>query len=217
MQGRRFFIANNVVLGQVVKLLVYGLNLRIRKEYRSMKRSTFQTNLRRLNQCNGFDLLCIAVFTKEIRIAHCSQCLPTAIVNDIDFRLFKEFFWQFAKSVIQFGLVHFAESVQIGGHLWLGVQDVNASVQGLKEFILQGLRQFAVEFGGQIPHFVESRIVHVFQLVGIVGVLFYHHSSSSFTAVSSVPQYRAWLSAVPLAFRLWFCKLLRPSACCSRG
>jgi hypothetical protein len=71
--------------------------------------------------------------------------------------------------------VHLAESEQIGGHLRLGVQDVYASVQGLKEFVLQGLRQFAVEFGGQIPHFVESGIVHVFQLVRVIGALLYHH------------------------------------------
>ena len=80
------------------------------------------------------------------------------------------------KSIIEFCLVHLAVSEQVGGHLWLGVQNVNASVQGLKEFVLQGLRQFTVEFGGQVPYFVESGIVHVFQFVGVVGVLLYHHN-----------------------------------------
>ena len=148
MQGRRFFIANNVVLGQVIKLLVYGLYLCIRKEHRSMKRSPFQTDFGWLNQCNVFHLLRITFFMKEIRITHRSQSLPATIINDIDFGLLQEFFWQFAKSKIQFGLVHLAKSVKIGGHLRLGIQNVNTMVQNLMEFILQGLRQFAVEFGG---------------------------------------------------------------------
>ena len=80
------------------------------------------------------------------------------------------------KNIIEFCLVHLAVSEQVGGHLRLGIQNVNASVQGLKEFVLQDLWQFAVEFGGQVPHFVESGIVHVFQLVSVVGVLFYHHN-----------------------------------------
>ena len=175
-----------------------------------MQGGTLQCRFRRLNQCNTPNLLFISLSPKEIRITHCRHGLPTTVIDYVYFRYLEECLWQMLKSIIEFCLVHLAESEQVGGHLWLGIQNVNASVQGLKEFILQGLRQLAVEFGGQLPHFVESRIVHIFQLVGIVGVLFYHHSSSSITAVSSIPQCPARLSAAPLAFRLWFCRSLRP-------
>ena len=206
MQSRHILITNYVFGFQIIKSFVDGDNLGIGEENRNMQGGTFQCRFRRLNQRNPPDLLLIALFPKEIRITHCRHGLPTTVIDDVYYWYLEECLWQMLKSIIEFCLVHLAVSEQVGGHLWLGVQDVNATVQSLKEFVLQGLWQFAVEFGGQIPHFVESGIVHVFQLVSVVGVLFYHHSSSSFTAISSIPQCPARLSAVLLAFRRWFCK-----------
>ena len=157
-----------------------------------MQRGSLQCRFRRLNQRNPSNLLFIALFPKEIRIAHCRHGLPTTVIDDVYFWYLEECLWQMLKSIIEFCLVHLSKGMEIIHEFRLCLKLFLASFYLLIKFVFQLFRQFHNEIFGQIPNLVKRRIGQVPQLIGVCAFVFYHHRH--FPVMVSLSLFFLWLS-----------------------
>ena len=162
----RYICAVYIGIRKLVERLVYNLDFRIGKEHRRMKCRPLQAQLRRFDQGNGPHLLAVTLLAEEVGITHCSNCLPTAPINNIHLVLQQEVFRQFAKSQLEFCLVHFAERIQVSNHLRLRIQEADTPVQRFMQFGERRFEQF-LKTVRQLPDLVERDRLHIFQHIRV--------------------------------------------------